>query len=108
MTMALVLFAWIFFRANDIGDAYLVVTRLLTPMPAGGDLFAGVGAYEFWLSVAGIVVLEAVHAAQRTVRVRSFFDDRPAWVRWSFYYAGVMTVLLFAKLGAKQFIYFQF
>ncbi len=109
ITFALVLFAWIFFRANDISDALYVVGHLFTGVDFTTDYYLAMGVQEFWVGVAAIALLEAVHFAQRRVRIRGYIAERPVWVRWSFYYASAMLLIMFAKTDApKAFIYFQF
>ncbi len=108
ITMGLVLFAWIFFRANTIGDAFYVAVHVFTDFDFGADFYLELGAYEFWIGTVSIFLLECVHYMQRQVRVRTFIAERPAWLRWSLYYASIMYVLLFAEFGGAKFIYFQF
>ncbi|MBI5506677.1 MAG: MBOAT family protein [Deltaproteobacteria bacterium] len=107
-TFALVDFAWIFFRAGTFDDAFYVATHFYRDWDFHSDVYLVLGAYEFWLAMAAIVVLEIVQTAQRRVRIRWVLADKPVWARWSLYYAAVMTVLLLGKAGGAKFLYFQF
>ncbi len=108
ITFLLVLFAWIFFRANSIADAFYVISHLFVGIDPLADFYLDMGAYEFKVGVISILLLEVVHVIQRKVRIRTALCERPVWVRWSFYYAGMMYLLLFMRLGGAKFIYFQF
>ena len=107
-TFVLVLFAWIFFRAATMHDALYIAGNLFAPSMPVGEIYLGLGAYEFWIGVAGIVVLEAVHLVQRRVPIRETLASRPAWLRWSLYYAAVTLLILFAEPDGGKFLYFQF
>ncbi|MFT4570146.1 MAG: alginate O-acetyltransferase complex protein AlgI [Hyphomicrobiaceae bacterium] len=107
-TFSLVTWAWIFFRADSIGDAWYVATHLLSDLSVPADLYLSMGAYDFWVGLIAIAILEVVHLGQRNVRLRFWLAERPTWVRWSLYYGAVMLVLLFANTDGGKFIYFQF
>lgn len=107
-TFILVDIAWIFFRADSMGDAFHVLTHLHVGWATAGDLYLGLGAYEFWLGVTAVAIMETAHFFQRSVRLRDAIAEMPVFVRWSLYYGCVMGVLFFGKTGAAKFIYFQF
>ncbi len=107
-TFLLVTWAWIFFRADSIADAWYVGTHLFAASPPGADVYLSMGSYDFWVGVAAIAILEAVHLGQRGVRLRPWLAERPTAVRWGLYYAAVMLLLLFANTDGGKFIYFQF
>lgn len=107
-TFTLVTFAWIFFRADSIGDAGLIVGRILTDFTLPPDLYLGMGAFDFWVGLVAIGILELVHLGQRTRRLRPFVAELPTPVRWSLYYGCVMLLLLFANTDGGKFLYFQF
>jgi alginate O-acetyltransferase complex protein AlgI len=107
-TLVLVDLAWIFFRADTIGEAFYILTHLHRGWDLSSDVYLGLGAWEFWLGVGAIAVMEAVHAVQRRVRLREAIAELPGWVRWSLYTGLVMSILVFGKAGAAKFIYFQF
>lgn len=107
-TFSLVTWAWIFFRADTIGEAWYIGTHLFADLSWPSDIYLGLGFYDFWVGVAALAILEAVHWAQRDRRLRPWLQGQPAWLRWSLYYGAVMIVLLFANTDGGKFIYFQF
>jgi len=122
ITFHLVCFAWIFFRANSLSDAYYIITHLFAGL--GGELAhlaqhgatslvakvttLGLGPFELIVALLAVGLMECIHLLQRRYRIREVITAFPIWVRWPVYYVGALTILLFGKFDAKQFIYFQF
>ncbi|MDY6989121.1 MAG: MBOAT family O-acyltransferase [Thermodesulfobacteriota bacterium] len=121
LTFHLVTFAWIFFRANSISDAFYIVRNLFTDLGhfllhitelgtgkglIGGDL--GLSKAELVLAFALILLMEVTHFLQRKGSIRLFFSERPIWIRWPAYYAAIFGTLFLGKYGVQEFIYFQF
>lgn len=102
-TFALVSVAWVFFRAESLGQAFLYLRRMFSL-----SLFSvpEVGPHVFAVAIVAFVIVEwcqrhKAHALQLSgVRI-------PRGVRWGSYYALALCVLLYAGRG-QQFIYFQF
>jgi D-alanyl-lipoteichoic acid acyltransferase DltB (MBOAT superfamily) len=108
LTFFLVNLAWIFFRANTVGDAFLIVREIFTRpgqlfIPGGADIVAPV------YTVIGIVALLLIEVK------REYFDDsftvfrhRSEWVRMLGYSLLLAGILYLGVFGESQFIYFQF
>jgi hypothetical protein len=45
---------------------------------------------------------------QQTGRGAAWYQQRPAWFRWTGYYALILIILTFGEFGRSKFIYFQF
>jgi D-alanyl-lipoteichoic acid acyltransferase DltB (MBOAT superfamily) len=123
VTFSLTCFAWIFFRANSIHDAF----QAASVIPAGLASLAGtvvhldtVGLYgmlrgiglqqgDFALAFGSIAVLLLVDGLGTRFDLRSLIARQPAVLRWATYYGSVTSILLFGAFNsAQQFIYFQF
>ncbi len=116
-TFHLVLLTWIFFRANTLADALLIVGRLFTLAGTNSwaELYtpwaaAGVDpVWEMSLSVVLIVLLELIQWTERWGQTmeRTFVTySRP--VRWTAYlFLAIATMNLGISLDTP-FIYFQF
>jgi alginate O-acetyltransferase complex protein AlgI len=109
-TFILVAFAWIFFRANTISDAFYIVSHLFTgwsstPVQA---LSFPVAPFELVVAMGSIVILETAHLMQGHGSIREIMAQKPVWLRWGLYYGAIVAILLFGNFGSKQFIYFQF
>ncbi|MES2692302.1 MAG: MBOAT family O-acyltransferase [Verrucomicrobiota bacterium] len=107
-TFALTCVAWIFFRANSLGDAWYILTHL----GSGWD-FQRIGTEQFLLrqmpvALAGIAVLELGQFLQGRVSLPRFIANFPVVPRWAVYACFVVGVLMFGIYRSEQFIYFQF
>ena len=116
-TFVLVTFAWIFFRANSIDNAFYIAKHIFTGLP---DLkykllhhffiFENIGLsrIDLVLSVLFILLLETVHYIQRKKSISEFILQKPIYFRWAVYYCVIFLILFFGVFENRQFIYFQF
>ena len=105
ITFILVLFAWIFFRADSLRDAILIIRKIFT---SSGPVFYDKPS-DFIFTIFGIISLIAIDFK------REYYNDR-----WSVLYnkypfvriAGIiiiiLTILVLGVFDGGQFIYFQF
>ena len=124
ITYCLVTFAWIFFRANNINDAFYIAGR----MPAAirdlgrlilgghlspGSILAAIGAVPVYqsdliLCFVVIALLEAIHLVQSKHNILVLVKQRPLYQRWALYYLMIVLIIFFGVYENRQFIYFQF
>lgn len=115
-TFVLVSFAWIFFRAPTLPDAWSVVKRLFVFNPwtltDGSYLKHGLDAKDFDVLVVSLVALLVVSILQEKGSVRIMLKRQVLWFRWCIYLLGVFGTLIFGIYGpgysASQFIYMGF
>jgi alginate O-acetyltransferase complex protein AlgI len=121
VTFALVTFAWIFFRAKSVQQAWYISAHLFTGF---GDLpqrllgflssrgHAGLplpGSKQgYAIAIALIMFLGLVQFVQRSCSARQRISQGPIWLRWTAYYGLVLAILLLGVFENRQFIYFQF
>jgi D-alanyl-lipoteichoic acid acyltransferase DltB (MBOAT superfamily) len=116
ITFHLVLLGWIFFRANSISDAFLLLTNMfhielldINPAHLSIDVADGMGTEELIIAFFSVLFLIAVHMFEESRgSVRTIISSKPLIFRWALY---VMLVLAILNLGMPQeipFIYFQF
>ncbi len=115
VTFLLVCFAWIFFRANSISEAMVVISRLFTGWEgiSSLDVFKTIPLWrplklELMTGVVSIGILTLVHLLQTRWSVIQVLSEKPIWIRWPVYYSLLMAILLFGNFESKPFIYFQF
>jgi len=115
VTFLLVCFAWIFFRADSISDAIVIVPRLFTGWESvfRFDVFEGIPVwrtlkFELMTGVVSIGILILVQLFETRRSIVQVLSQRPIWIRWPVYYSLLLAILLFGNFGGKQFIYFQF
>ena len=96
-TFSLVTFAWIFFRARSVEDAWLIVRRI-----AAG----GLSDPAFPLLAANLVLLVWLYQCLYESRLRSLL--KPPAVRIALVVLMIVYMALFVTAGNQPFIYFQF
>lgn len=111
---ALFAFCLIFFRAQDLAHAWDLVTHLGTN---SGDLsvlyewfggLAGTDRLRVAVILGGIGLMEVIQSRQAARSTFYIFDTYPRSIRYAWYYALVVGILLFGYFKAQPFIYFQF
>jgi D-alanyl-lipoteichoic acid acyltransferase DltB (MBOAT superfamily) len=135
VTLLLVCFAWIFFRANTIQDAFLIITKL-TKLPlelqgyirdishngiiatmraafqlgpdVANPIVGGFGIKAFTLQVILTVLLLISDRWAYTSDVQAWFMRKPLVLRWVVYFASVYMIFTNWPVEAPQFIYFTF
>jgi alginate O-acetyltransferase complex protein AlgI len=115
-TFLLVCFAWIFFRANRLEDAFLILGRLFSFAPGGGGaaeqlLAMGLTARRWLIVLAACLSLAAVDGFNIDGRISAFIVNRRA-ILYPVLFLLIAACLLFGVYGegvdAQAFIYFQF
>ena len=119
ITFHLVLLGWVFFRAETLSDAILILRNSVMfdfsrlgintlTAPAGRWAIPDVGRGELSLTILTIVFLVVVEFLQRRKFVRAFVPDAPTPYRWAAYYAIILGIMLFGSFSRTAFIYYQF
>jgi len=116
ITFNLVCFAWIFFRADNLGDAWYIVTHLFSStdtisgstqffqlVPRSGDNFK-----EFVIAVVSMGLLFFVTLLAKRDKWQLIFYSKPFWIRCFFYYGVVMYLLVFGYFSKQSFAYVRF
>ena len=109
----LVSFAWIFFRAKNVKDAFHVSTHLFTGLNffefssiIGRQL--GMLMPDLLIALLLIVILESVQFVVDGGGGAKSINLRPAWTRWAAYYGVIAAIIFLGEFQTQQFIYFQF
>lgn len=108
-TFHLVLISWVFFRADTVGQAWVVLTRIWSSL---GTLPMLISTYnwsaEFWIAVGLIGALILIEALDEFRSLWDWLARRPMVIRWGFYYALIGCLLVIGNWGVTQFVYMQF
>ncbi len=117
-TFVLINFAWIFFRANSLSDAVLLIKNMFSEfnpwMFTDGSLYYfGIDRMDMTVLNISILVLFAVSIAKyKKIEIREWVLSQGIWFRYALYLGALFFVLIFGIYGsnydASQFIYFQF
>ena len=102
-TFNLVSFAWIFFRANSLTDAFYIVSNLCV---FGRSSFENTVS-QCTLETLGLAVVTPLSLVIPILAKRVRFFEQPTWKRWCTYYSLSIAIVLFEK-SSDNFIYFRF
>jgi alginate O-acetyltransferase complex protein AlgI len=105
-TVTLVTFAWIFFRANTVTDAFTLIGNLKS---FGAKPFIGDGISNFAHSLLAILLLFVVEYKMEYFPGKfKLFDSPYLLVRWGSIAFTIFLILILGVFNGGQFIYFQF
>ncbi|MHB1306658.1 MAG: MBOAT family O-acyltransferase [Limisphaerales bacterium] len=111
LTFTLICGTWVFFRAQSIEDAWLILSRCV------GDLHLNrasltelkqFGQGDLAMAMLAIVGLFVIDAIQEKMDLNAFLRTRPAGVRWAIYTLFGVVLISQGKFVNASFFYFQF
>jgi len=107
VTFALAVFAWIFFRADNMSHAFSYIGEICSPSLFIKPEFVGMGrSLTTWILVAFFFAIEWLGRDQQYAIAKLGLNWHKPF-RWAFYYGLVLAIYFFAG-SQQQFIYFQF
>lgn len=98
-------FAWIFFRANSITEAFTIITSIIT---SHGQLFKGDGIPSLVLPLLMIGILLFKETKDEYQLELSLMHNSNPWISVPSSAMIIIIILLCAEFNSGQFIYFQF
>jgi hypothetical protein len=100
--------AWVFFRAESIGDAFTVFQRLFIFETFNfNELFNS--ALYGWYSLFFVILVFVLDWFSKDGDINNVTKSMTKSVRWSFYYFLLFAIIFFGEFqAAPEFIYFQF
>jgi D-alanyl-lipoteichoic acid acyltransferase DltB (MBOAT superfamily) len=105
ITFMLSCFAWIFFRANNLSDALLIIKKIFL---FSGPMFIG-DKQQLLYCISGIVFLIIAEFRCEYFGLGALPIKTNHWIKEQIAYAGIIVlILLFGVFDGGQFIYFQF
>ncbi len=114
-TFCLVTFAWIFFRANNLPDAFLVILNSFQGWSGRGltdtvQVLSGFGLSfnEFLIALISVSLLMIADAFSKNNTIEYFIMHRPVLVRWLIYYGILVAIIVYGVFEKRPFIYQQF
>jgi D-alanyl-lipoteichoic acid acyltransferase DltB (MBOAT superfamily) len=108
-TFFLVCVGWVFFRADSLSDATLLLQHAtMIDFSKLGLAIQNFGRAKILFSLLLIVLLVGVHWLHRGKELRIWFQQQPTYFRWTFYQLLILSILLFGVFERQEFIYFQF
>jgi len=117
----LVTLAWVFFRAQNVSEAFYIIRNLFTDAPHQVSqlirnapfarlkfLYMGLPGIEFFVSFILLTIMITIHYLQAGKTFNHWLMAKPSPVRWSFYYGIVLLFVFLGIFNHSEFIYFQF
>ncbi len=103
----MVWFAWIFFRADNISDAFLISQKIFTDL--NSTVYRGASSVTFILSFTLILFLIVVQLLQY-FQISSLYFSRPKThpVLQLIWHIGLLLCISLLGMSSNAFIYFQF
>jgi len=102
----IVLFGWIFFRANNIVDAFYIISNLFDIHLVFTNVQLGMGWIELCFSIFLIFLLETIHYIQEKGIFKNYSEN--ILLRIMIINLLLFSILLFGVFSKAQFLYFQF
>jgi hypothetical protein len=106
-TFLLVVFAWIFFRAESIAQAFAIINRIFSPTLFSNPIFPEKGK-AMWtiLIVVAFMVIEWI-GRDAPYALGKLGLGWKRYARYLMYYAIIVAIFYFGG-DSQEFIYFQF
>lgn len=111
----LVTFAWIFFRANSLQNAQILIESMfnfsmLREQIGFSDFALTVfSSYEIKISLFFIILMEIISYLSRKAKILQFYSKIPVFVKGFSYLIFIYMILQFGVFhNPQKFIYFQF
>lgn len=107
MTFMLTVFAWIFFRAENIGHAFRIIAKIFSASLFSAPYFLRITFCYPTVILTIIFVIIEWKGRDQQYAIANLFSGKSKTFRWSFYYLILLVIAIFAGSN-EQFIYFQF
>ena len=117
ITFCLTMFAWIFFRAESLGQATKIIFTIIKGSINGfkfnmlietANKIEGYGNDGLYLSIFLIIFLIIIEFVQSKIVIREAIDRRLSYFGLLVYLVGIFSIILLGQFSKTQFIYFQF
>jgi D-alanyl-lipoteichoic acid acyltransferase DltB (MBOAT superfamily) len=116
LTFLLFCFGAPLFRADNLSNAYYIVTHFLTGLGSAAGIqmsfkslySLNIGKYGLIVALVAIGFMELIQKMETRGGMRHLLSEKPIWIRWPIYYMLLLFLILFGEYSDQAFIYFQF
>lgn len=119
LTFTSAVYAWIFFRANNVNDAFYIARKVPGVFPELGrgivnyriitrELLSGINFTSTIVCLLCVIMLELIHKYEGDKKIFELIGNKSKPVRWLAYISCFILITYFGVFDSKQFIYFQF
>lgn len=108
-TFLFVSFAWIFFRAENVQDAFLIINNMFHTSTTAEKNIMFKDLISPLMLVASLSLFLIIEVCIQNKKLIKLFTNQPTLIRWSGYYFIIFWIIIFGAWNVKpNFIYFQF
>ena len=107
-TQFLLCFGAILFMSPDLMTAGLVIHNLTHWTGTPEEFINSDELTPLWLTAIAVMFLSYLHRLEAGNEFARKFDQLPAVVRWTAYYAAMLLLIINSDQGAEAFVYYQF
>jgi D-alanyl-lipoteichoic acid acyltransferase DltB (MBOAT superfamily) len=116
MTFLLFCFGAPLFRAENLSDAYYIVTHFVTGLGSAAGIqmsfkslySLNLSKFELIVALVSIGFMEFIQKIETRGGMRHLLSEKPIWIRWPLYYMLLLFLIFFGEYNDQAFIYFQF
>jgi alginate O-acetyltransferase complex protein AlgI len=114
-------FAWIFFRAKNVSDAFYLIKNAFVGLPSQIHqiisnqqnarlriLYINNSFFELATALVFILILVIIHRLQKNKTFDEWLIGKSKATRWALYYFLIISFICFGVFNKSEFIYFQF
>lgn len=105
-TVFLAWFAWIFFRANSISDAFLIIKRIFIQSSGIDNLFSNKS--DLYIALICVGVLFIVELLEERIQLYSRIKKQIKPIKWIILLIILFSIIVLGKWESIDFLYFQF
>ncbi|MDC0204632.1 MBOAT family protein [Flavobacteriales bacterium] len=109
LTFSLIVFAWIFFRAESITHALLFIKYLCINLYVEIPNISSIGELHIFITcilILGFTIIEWM-GREGQYAIEKYSSKWNRWQKWGFYYLILLAIFIYSK-NQQEFIYFQF
>jgi D-alanyl-lipoteichoic acid acyltransferase DltB (MBOAT superfamily) len=107
LNFGLIVFTWIFFRAENVDHAFNYISEILSPSLFELPAFSGQSKALITTILIGVFLLIEWQGRENAYAIEKLVTSWRKTYRWSFYFVVLTTLFIFSG-KEQQFIYFQF
>ena len=109
LTFSLTVFAWIFFRAENVTHALSFIKHLFINLYIEIPNISGIGKWHIFTTCILILIFTTIEWMGREGQyaIEKYSRKWSRWKKWGLYYLILLAILIFGK-NQQEFIYFQF
>ena len=107
VTFGLTVFAWIFFRADNVSHAFDIISEIMSSSLFIQPDYVGRSNSYFVLRIVGLFMLIEWLGREGRFAIENIGNKVPLILQLGFYYV-IIFAIFWLKTAEQEFIYFQF